>query len=36
MMLIRLWLALAILRVSRKFSIWLLPEAKGIRDEADQ
>ncbi len=36
MRLIRLWLAIAILRVSRKFSFWLLPEAKGMRDEADQ
>ena len=36
MMLIRLWLALLILKVSRKISFWMLPEAKGGCDEADQ
>ncbi len=36
MTLIRVWLALKILKVSRYVSFWILPEAKGIRDEADQ
>lgn len=36
MTLIRVWLALLILKASRKVSFWMLPEAKGVCDEADQ
>lgn len=33
MILIRVWLALKILRIGRNVSFWLLPEAEGCKHE---
>lgn len=33
MKLIRLWIALNILRIGRKVSFWVLPEAKAVKHD---